>query len=277
MFAEEDGNKEFVQTFLHAQGLSFDTTKQGITFLASHVRQRETWDCGIACLQMILDDDNDEENEEGESSYQAILDAIGSHTQSIWTADLVWYLNHHLTINDNKKKNKYSCWFVTKSLCPNPEWEQLKYYQQAYSEDCQRVTQRIDDMQQQQQSLHDHPTVSLQQVTESLPLAVVIELIQREDCIAMALVDHTLLLLEEHTHNTQSLEQEQQHYVGHYILLTGILQEENDPEIRLVVHNPAVDKAPTYVSLKTFERAWRAQGTDEDIVFVFFHTTTNTG
>lgn len=245
MLEEEEEENELVQSFLHTKDIPLDTQK-GVTVVASHVRQSETWDCGIACLQMILGSG---------VSYNLIRNAIGN-TQSIWTADLVWYLYR----NPQQRR----CWFVTKSLWPNPEWKQLAYYQPAYAQDCPRVTQRVWEMQQQQQQASN---VSLLQRNSSLSLNVVKELVQRDDCVAMALVDHSilvLLLLMNHQQPSTG------HYVGHYIVLTGIVQDDTtDHNDFFVVHNPATDEAPTYVSMETFERAWRAHGTDEDIVFVF--------
>lgn len=213
------------QSLLRAQGIPLHAPK-GVTLIASPVRQSETWDCGIACLQMLLPHHNDD---------TSIL-----QTQSVWTADLVWYLHQH--------ESRFL--FVTKSLWPNPEWKELAYYKQAYSDDWDRVTRRVGDMQ--------HAPI----LQTSISIDAVRTFIQRDDCVAIALVDHNVLL-------NQSLP-----YAGHYILLAGIKDEDT-----LVVYNPATDVTPTYLSLETFERAWRAQGTDEDIVFYFYEPsqTNNSG
>ncbi len=90
-------------------------------------------------------------------------------------------------------------------------------------------------------------------------MAIVRQLIERHDCMAIALVDHAVLL-----------NQTTGPYVGHYIVLAGIdTTHDTDEDDTLVVYNPAMDTVLTQISLDTFERAWRAQGTDEDIVFVF--------
>jgi hypothetical protein len=250
---EEEGEEEeteTIQLFLRNQAVSFDSP-EGITLLRSHVKQRETWDCGIACLEMILSRDGD--NPEFYST-STLLDRIGKGIQSIWTADLVWCFYHHYNSNLTDHERHCCCLFVTKSLWPNKEWKQLDYYQQAYASDSQRVTHRVHEMQQQQES---RSNVFLCPRTASLSMTAVKDLVKRKDCVAMALVDHSLLLSQQPLAPTG-------HYVGHYIVLTGVL-----PNNMLVVHNPAMDEGPTYVSLEIFERAWRAQGTDEDIVFFF--------
>jgi hypothetical protein len=244
---EEGSDLIPVQSFLKDQAVSFDSP-DGITVLRTHVKQRETWDCGIACLVMILSHDGGGNQE----LYSILLNRIGKSTQSIWTADLVWCFYHHYSETDEERH--CCCLFVTKSLWPNQEWEQLEYYQQGYASDSQRVTYRVHEIMQQQ---HSQSHVLLCPRTESLSIRAVKDLVKREDCVAMALVDHSLLLNQPPLAPTG-------HYVGHYIVLTGVL-----PNNMLVVHNPALDEGPTYVSLEIFEQAWRAQGTDEDIAFFF--------
>ena len=74
----------------------------------SHIRQSETWDCGLTCLQMILQwlRTGDEEGIITTASLEAEKAWMIKYvaTKSIWTIDLVMlleYYSHNTTLEDD--------------------------------------------------------------------------------------------------------------------------------------------------------------------------------
>lgn len=224
-------------------------------------KQMHNWDCGITCLEMICDWLWDSEHR-CHDRRAWMLQLIG--TESIWTVDLVWILQ---SLSD-KYPGKFSYLFCTKELTVNDNLSQFHYYKDAFAQDRPRILNRFTMIAQ-----RNLPTFQC----NSLKLDDMIYCIQNTNCIAMVLVDNQIL-----TGNNAPGES----YTGHYILLLGISKQpecirlamNNDPvstshhstngnNICLVLGNPA-DESASYITLPHFERAWKAPGTDNDIIFV---------
>ena len=82
----------------------------------------------------------------------------------------------------------------------------------------------------------------------------VLELVRRPDCIAIALVDHAILL--QRSHRTP--------YSGHFIVLSGVRCTDG----QLQIHNPTSMSDTDFIAPSLFEKAWTAKGTDKDIIFL---------
>ena len=103
-------------------------------------------------------------------------------------------------------------------------------------------------------------------------LDLLVDVIAREECIAMVLIDNAVL------------KRSGGDYAGHYVLLVGIStdtediaqaeaccgKEEDPPSTPycLVVKNPNWPESITFVTPTRFEEAWRANGTDEDVILI---------
>ena len=289
-----------------------------------HVRQQETWDCGIACLQMVfawLKEDHRMETSLAPSpslthlqeQREELLEAVG--TQSVWTVDLVVQIHHFLecAVYDRKesldlrnsitKENAddtlgnrapiapATFLFCTTTLEVNEALQDYSYYEKAFDQDRVRVEKLFDFIRKENIPVLRVPTkfaCSRDTGPGGLPLEHVIHLVQKENCIAIALVDNSILLrgmYGEGCEGTEALPANES-YVGHYVLIVGVCREDdflvgNDGSVKdssiiasrfkLVICNPGIDEPVSHVEAQLFERAWRASGTDQDIIFIAKH------
>lgn len=203
-------------------------------------------------------------------------------TDSIWTADLIVILQEFW----QRSGGNFSYLFCSRTLAVNEGLQDVRYYAATFAEDRVRVASRL-------QLIHKHGWPALP--ISHLSVDIVVHCIQRHDCIAIALVDNHALCPTDAATKTNDT------YVGHYIVLAGV---SNDPDhihqavlwdtstaaaaaaaaaaategydhsYCLVMHNPASDETTSYITVLHFERAWRAHGTDEDILFLAKHSST---
>lgn len=266
----------------------------------SHVKQQETWDCGLACIQMITDwmgypirTRSPRRNTNG-TVVQDILQSRVQvrnwmkeriQTRSIWTLDLVLLLEELLpsggdrTVEEEEEAAGHYL-FCTKSLSVNTAWNELEYYRDAFREDRIRLERGLTQI-----HIHTLPAVQM----EHLPLREVARLVQREDCSAIVLVNNNawLQIQQSATRNTITPTSAaapaitKVPYTGHYVVLAGIIQDRTssqtgcdqlclDEKYYFVVYDPASDSTtqPKLLAAKHFEQIWRSEGTDEDIIFV---------
>lgn len=222
-----------------------------------HVAQLSTWDCGLACLEMVFD----WLGVRAGVDRQAILKSIP--TRSVWSADLVRLLDQRLfadtPLNDdgdddptdahtslpNSGNPKGRYLFCSQTLSVNDELDSFAYYQSTFESDRIRVDAAF-------QWLKDQRGKSLIQ-RPCLPLRDVVELLLRPDCVALVLVDNAILTglrradELEHVDDGMTPRDETPNnassgagsddvsqpgvaksnsaivYMGHYILLTGIV------------------------------------------------------
>jgi hypothetical protein len=233
-----------------------------------------------------------------------ILTNIG--TESVWTSDVVWQLHTWRSANHNGSRRDPSFAFALLSrniTCADAQYEDYSYYKHAYRQDQCRVKETFGKLRRQP---NPAPMKEIRDGRESmLDVSTIIELVSKnDDVMAIVLVDNNMLwkkkLLEK-----QQLEQEhhEHQYAGHYVILCGTssdpfhvqnaigiepdecIDDNNDhasspssssvnqkgqPAYCLVLCNPAPESpAPyMYVTPRHFEIAWRANGTDEDIIFI---------
>jgi Guanylylate cyclase len=209
-----------------------------------HVKQKDLWDCGIACLQMVMA----WLRPDGAESREWMLRTVG--TESIWSIDLMYLLS---TMIEEEDASYLLC---SKTMGVDESHLALGYYQKAFSRDEVRVRKRFD-----QAACSGWPLLCI----EHLGLAQVVRLVSRDDCIAIVLLDNSIL--RQRVGAT---------YAGHYVILCGISFEQEHLKHAdgkkslycMVIKNPARLAETTYVSPSRFEEAWRATGTDDDILFV---------
>lgn len=222
-----------------------------------HVRQEQSWDCGIACLQMAA-------AWLGLSNYSRDWMLGRASTESIWTVDLVFVLQ-------NLRRDNFAYLFCSRTFGINESLQDVRYYAAAFAEDRVRVSRRFQHIKEQ-----EWPTAHMSR----LSIQSVVACIQRRNCIAIVLVDNHIL--------RPNLSHRIDTYVGHYILIAGTsddphhLRQAADAagnsttsgqkhDYCLVVHNPGCDSTVSYYTCPHFECSWRANGTDEDILFLVKH------
>jgi hypothetical protein len=206
---------------------------------------------------------------------QCLLRMIGS--ESIWTADLVLQIHQLFRIGKPQQQHAHYL-FCSKTLQVEQDHQTVGYYRAAFGKDQSRVTDTFYEL--------EHLGASMLCLPH-LPLQNVVRAVCHMNCIAIVLVDNSVLL---HSKQSFSLDNDDDRYVGHYVILCGISRQKEDlkkaysdasvlvegateeEDYCLVLCNPG-KKQPKlmHVTPSRFERSWRAKGTDDDIIFIARH------
>ncbi|KAI4299471.1 hypothetical protein L6164_032931 [Bauhinia variegata] len=209
-----------------------------------HVNQLYTWDCGLACVVMVLktigiDDCN----------IQALTDLCC--TTSIWTVDLAYLL----------QRFSVSFSYFTVTFGANPNYSVESFYKEQLPNDLVRVDTLF------QKAMEAGINIQCRSISgEEIAL-----LILSGEYIAIALVDHNKL---------SHVWQEEDHlpgifsnfgYTGHYVLICGYDAEADMFEIR----DPASSKKHKRIYSKSLEEARKAFGTDEDLLLISLDKSKN--
>ena len=128
--------------------------------------------------------------------------------------------------------------------------------------------------------------------TSNLSIQVLVDIVSRKDVVAIVLLDNRILKYNNNTNDTTSSSS----YSGHYVVLCGISRDEHDIRCALlkkmsssssseenrdgdggdgdnsnfcmVVKNPGSWKQVEFITPSIFEMAWKAKGTDQDVIFI---------
>lgn len=205
-----------------------------------HVRQLWTWDCGLACVLMVLKalgiEDCDMES----------LAKLCS-TTSIWTVDLA-HLLRRFSINVS---------FLTVTIGANPNFARETFYKEHMAEDGERVNGLFEKA----------PQAGIQIQWRSISGEELSMLILSGNYIAIALVDKYKLSqpwLEELC--LSDCCGVSSGYTGHYVVICGYDMDTNEFEIR----DPASSRESERISLWCLDEARKSFGTDEDILLISF-------
>lgn len=204
-----------------------------------HVQQAFTWDCGLACVLMVL-----------RTLRIDCCDGIANlerlcTTTSIWTVDLAYLLN----------KFAVSFSFFTVTLGANPQYSAESFYREQLQEDIDRVDELFG------KALD--AGISIQ--CRSISAYEIAFLLLSGHCIAIALVDKSKLN-SSWTNDIHDLPQpnEESDYMGHYVVICGYDTDDCEFEIR----DPASSRKRERVTMKSLDEARKSFGTDEDILLV---------
>ena len=248
-----------------------------------HVAQRETWDCGVACLLMIwswlaatMPDHADVEQQR--AYFLQIL-----ATQSIWTIDLVYALDQMKRhekeqILAGRTIQYFAYNFYSTTLQANVEWKDFSYYAEAFDRDEERTHQRLRYLQQ-QQTKESFRCIHQQEVGKQQSIQWVLDRVCSDDSIlAILLVDNTVLnacFAKKEKDASDALQSEPSpntSYAGHYVVVTGTHVNPNneamgdEQDVRVVVYDP--NAGIRHIPTRYLELAWQAPGTDQDVIFI---------
>mmetsp|Transcript_13851 Transcript_13851/g.34800 ORF Transcript_13851/g.34800 Transcript_13851/m.34800 type:complete len:344 (-) Transcript_13851:182-1213(-) len=282
----------------------------------TRIAQIDTWDCGIACLLMIsqwLRDDKERDFGDVKSKRTLerkwLLSEVG--TESIWTSDLMWQLQSWKTRRkpwwsfvaqgifagagfQEEYKSNFNFVLASKQIIDADEsYRNFQYYQKAFEEDQSRVASTFRYLC--EQNVPMLQTVDQSSAKPGLSLSTVREIVEREDCVAIVLLDNNELLPGATSQNN-ALEADDATskfnrlpYAGHYVILCGTSNDPKHVEIAnagedtrgeghfqefcFVMCNPdspstTADSNYTFVTPQRLETAWRGEGTDDDIIFL---------
>lgn len=202
------------------------------------VNQQQTWDCGLACILMVLKtlDIND-------CNIQDLLALCC--TTSIWTVDLAYLLQKYCV----------SFSYFTVTLGANPNFSGEEFYKEQLPRDLVRVDTLF------QKAVDAGIDIQCRSVSEE-EISV---LILSGNWIAIALVNLYKLSnswLEDVC--ISGLYSGSSDYAGHYVVICGYDAEMNEFEIR----DPASSRKHEKVTLKRLQEARKSFGTDEDLLLI---------
>ncbi|KAK3028599.1 hypothetical protein RJ639_039942, partial [Escallonia herrerae] len=203
-----------------------------------HVSQLHSWDCGLACVLMVLKTLG--------TSYCTIQE-LGQlcSTTSIWTVDLAYLL----------QKYSISFSYFTVTLGANPNFSVETFYKEQLPNDLERVDLLF------KKALEAGINIECRSISgEEISL-----LILSGKYIAIALVDQYKLSqswLQDVP--ISGFHSDSSGYTGHYIVICGYDAVTDEFEIR----DPASSRKHDRVTSRCLEEARKSFGTDEDLVMI---------
>ena len=220
--------------------------------LVPHVRQQHNWDCGLACVLMIV-----HAHGMKHVDLRYLRDICG--TTSIWTVDIAHLLRH---FNLQVK-------FFTVTLGANPAYADEKFYKEHMRTDEVRVHELFKSA--------DKAGIQLSQTSIKMDDLRSACALSRN--LVLILVDKRVLQAGlSSPDNTSPVGGKgllccgvlsslyRPEYVGHYILLYDYSYETKEFSIR----DPASHSSRATVDEDTLEKARKSFGTDEDVIIVPF-------
>jgi hypothetical protein len=254
---------------------------------------------GLACLQMILQwsrEDVAKDLDGMSADYKFVRDSFRVSpetekawmimfvaTKSIWTIDLVLMLQHILTCSRlnpgdedrstlQERPPKFSYLFCSTKFGVDESYSDLGYYKDAFRSDELRVKNLFRIARKRKLPLLQVSRISLQ---------ALVDVVSKQGVVALALLDNRVLRSNA-THITSS-------YSGHYVIVCGISRDENDinyarmnsldenerknsHDFCVTIKNPGSTKQVQFITPSIFEKAWRAKGTDQDVIFIAKHS-----
>ncbi|EFJ26551.1 hypothetical protein SELMODRAFT_97002, partial [Selaginella moellendorffii] len=204
-----------------------------------HVRQLRSWDCGLACVSMVL-------RALGiESCNLKTLSQLCRNT-SIWTVDLAYLLRHF----------SVDVAFLTITLGANPLLAVESFYKDNMEADEKRVNKLFEKA----------PQAGIQIQWRSISGEELAMLILSGRYLAIALVDKHKLRYFLFSNSEYFLRASpgDVDFAGHYVVICGYDLETNEFEIKDPSSSSCSDKLP----LEALDEARKSFGTDEDILLV---------
>ena len=254
---------------------------------------------GLTCIQMILqwlsernNDNEDKEhiNADGDEFHDSLnkarLQLVKKWlieyvaTESIWTIDLVMLLQHIISdgINSSNEEEehsstKFSYLFCSTKFGVDKTYNNIGYYKDSFTVDEIRVNNLFD--------IAEKQDLPLLETSTNLTLHVLANIVSRKGVVAIVLLDNRILKNESIEAST---------YCGHYVILCGISRDEKDIKCAqlnaasveeeavqndnilydfcMILKNPGIYKQVEYVSPCVFDKAMKAKGTDQDVIFI---------
>lgn len=217
-----------------------------------HVAQKFTWDCGLACAQMILSYCH--KNFDDFSNVCKRLEFLNS----VWTIDLACLLTHYSVKND----------YVTVTLGVDKEYSKKSFYKERFDKDQKRVDSLFQDADKHGLNVRKG-SVNVEEIMHHL--STFCPLIALTDCNLLNCIWCSGVVSCTATCIGQCLSG-MGGYRGHFIVVCGY----NKKERVLYYRNPACTKDELCCcTLKVFDRARMAHGTDQDLIFVYHSEKNN--
>ncbi|XP_074654113.1 protein GUCD1-like [Tubulanus polymorphus] len=209
-----------------------------------HVKQSYHWDCGIACVKMVLGYFGRKLND---------LDRVCADLdfkESVWTIDLAYILEHY----------GVKCQMYTVTLGVDPGYSKERYYTKLFTVDECRVTELFNGATRRGVRV-DKRSVRIKEIVDHLSQRdLVILLIDWSHMSCVWCDAHSCGLC-----GIKSCHRCTGTYQGHFIVLCGY-----DKSKGLVFYrDPSMSKRICACRYSTLNNARLQYGTDEDIIFIY--------
>ena len=259
-----------------------------------HCKQEHNWDCGVTCILMLLRFARSVHSSDSRSTSSQHLEQLQKQwmldkiqTKSIWTIDLIMLLdtmlhnppprlklpNFQATCNSLNVKYLY----CTKNFGVDESYKGFNYYKHAYREDEKRVQILFSEARKK--------GIQMLEISQ-MEIEFVAQLISKQNCVAIALLDYNVLVRYSSVNEQSKIEaddgRKDRDFSGHYVFLHGISENPSDianaqqrfpcastdSSFCFVVLDPGASQPCTFVTKEVFQKAWRSDGTDSDIIFI---------
>ncbi|XP_059297415.1 guanylyl cyclase 1-like isoform X2 [Lycium ferocissimum] len=215
-----------------------------------HINQLHTWDCGLACVLMVLRTLGIKDGDMQE------LEELCC-TTSIWTVDLA-YLLHKFSVNFS---------YFTVTIGANPSFCVETFYKEQLSNDLVRVDMLFQKARDAGINIEHMVAISIllrnHKKCRSISSEEISSLIMSGKFIGIALVDQYKLShswLEDIC--ISDFCNDSPGYTGHYVVICGYDADTDEFEIR----DPASSRKHEKVTSSCLEGARKSFGTDEDLL-----------
>ncbi|XP_021732374.1 protein GUCD1 isoform X1 [Chenopodium quinoa] len=220
-------------------GIDHDVILPRLRFIeVPHVNQLSNWDCGLACVLMVLQTIGI-----NNCSLHTLEKLCG--TRSIWTVDLAYLLQKFSVIFS----------YFTVTIGANPNFSVESFYKDHLPHDLVRVDMLF------QRAFKAGISIECRSFSQKeVPL-----LILSGRYVAIALVDQCKLYrswLEDY--HISELCGSNLGYTGHYVVICGYDADKDEFEIR----DPASSRKYQKISSKHLDEARKSFGTDEDLLLI---------
>ncbi|NP_001236262.1 guanylyl cyclase [Glycine max] len=209
-----------------------------------HINQIYTWDCGLACVLMVL-------KTIGVNNCDIQTLAELCCTTSIWTVDLAYLLQRFAVAFS----------YFTVTFGANPNYCIESFYKEELPNDLVRVDLLF------QKAMEAGIDIQCRSISaEEISI-----LILSGKYVAIALVDHNKLSHVLQDVPVPGVFSNNSGYTGHYVLICGYDAGADMFEIR----DPGSSKKHKRISSKSLEEARKAFGTDEDLLLISLEKSSN--
>jgi len=234
----KQGHDIWTDDEVEAEGWTVDVPTTPAGLHVAKEKQKESWDCGLACVQMVIGVLSDDYKPTPEFLQSRIA------APSVWTIDLAYLLSEF----------GVACEFLT--AAPVLDMEAYKgstFYEASFDADARRV-----DL-----LLRAAKAEGLEVRKCTLSATELWNLMSEEETLVIALVDARLLHARVRASNGDPAA-DPAAFMGHYVLLVGL----DDERGGYVVNDPARDDERTFVHADALEAARHAAGTDDDLLLI---------
>ncbi|XP_047500233.1 protein GUCD1-like [Penaeus chinensis] len=208
-----------------------------------HIQQRHTWDCGLACIMMVLPP---LQRSKLSSSLYQICEEEG-FDKSTWSIDLAYLLQRF------QIRHRYK----TVTLGVDPGFCTESFYDHVLHKDAQRVLDRFRDA--------SRNGVVVEQGSSTM--SDILVHLQQDGPVIVLTNAHLLICnrCERAMPQLRSCLPCSPPYQGHYILLIGYDLRKN----HLYYRNPSFKNRICSISFSKLDEARQSYGTDEDVIFIY--------